>query len=87
MSNVRVTAMFRELTLRPELAAEARTMGADELTERFGLTGDEAEAILSRRLDILHDWGVNGVTLMQFARTFRFSIARRWAELAGGPSA
>ena len=85
MTAARVTAMMHELTLDPARAAGARDLGAAELSAAYGLTAEETRAVLDRRLDVLHDLGVHGVTLMQFARTFGFSIADRWAELNGEP--
>lgn len=82
MTASRVTAMMRELTLHNEKAAAARAMSAEELMTSYGLTADETDAIVGRRLDVLHSMGVHEVTLMQFSRTFQFSIAERWLELA-----
>jgi hypothetical protein len=81
MSAARITAMMRLLTLDSDRAAEARRLRVPELAETYRLTLEEAQAIHDRRLDVLHELGVHGVTMMQFARTFQFSIADRWAEL------
>lgn len=84
MSAAKVTSMMRQLTLHPEAAERARDMDRGELQDRFGLTDAEISAIVDRRLDVLYEMGVHEVTLMQYSRTFGFSIAERWAELTTG---
>lgn len=84
MSAARITAMMRLLTLDADRAAAARRAEAAELAETYRLTMREAQAIRDRRLDLLDELGVHGVTLMQFGRVFQFSIADRWAELKSG---
>lgn len=82
MTAARVTAMMRLLTLEPERAAAAREMTAERIRAEYGLDPVEADAVVERRVDVLYRSGVHEVTLMQFARTFGFSIAERWAELS-----
>lgn len=82
MTASRVTAMMRELTLDSAKAEAARGMSRDQLRIAYRLSESEGGAIADRRLDLLHAMGVHEVTLMQFSRTFRFSIADRWRELA-----
>jgi hypothetical protein len=77
-----VTEFMRAVTLDPDSAERARLCDADGLVAEFGLSAEEAKAIVDRRLDVLLDSGVHPVSLMQFARVFRFSLTERWAELS-----
>ncbi|MEV5848635.1 hypothetical protein AB0M32_42390 [Streptomyces sp. NPDC051985] len=82
MSSYTVMKCLHRCTIDPEAARRARTADATELAAEYGLTPQEAVAIVEGRVDILFRAGVHPMSLVQLSRIFGFSITRRWQELA-----
>lgn len=54
---------------------------ADIVAAADGISVDEAELLVQRRIDRLYEAGVHPMTLVQMSRLFGFDIGIRWHEL------
>lgn len=81
-----VMKCLRTWTIDPGEAGIARGCSASELAERYGLSEEEATAMVEGRVDLLNEMGVHPMSLVQLSRIFGFSITAKWEELQGAGS-